>query len=133
MKTNETSSIELVERLKESASLAVNYIKDISPEAFSKDIMRQDTVSKRLENIGETANDLKKLHPEILEKHSNVPWGDIIGLRNRVVHDYQNVDHSMIYDTVKDDLPDLLKTLDNMKYSDEAEQFQISPTNPSAS
>lgn len=121
MKNDEYNFVELVLRLKESVHLAMTYIESVEPEMFSNDIMRQDAVCKRLENIGEIANNLKKLYPEVLEKHSSVPWREIIGLRNRAVHDYQNIDHDMIHEIAKNDLPVLLQTLNEMKFGDKIE------------
>ncbi len=44
----------------------------------------------------------------IFKKHSKIPWGALSGLRNRIVHDYGNVDLSVVYDTLKYDIPEML-------------------------
>lgn len=42
-----------------------------------------------------------------------IPWNSIYGLRNRIVHDYGNVDLGIIYETLKYDIPQLLEALSN--------------------
>ncbi len=54
---------------------------------------------------------MPKLSESFKLMHSAIPWRAIRGLRNRIVHEYGNVDISVIYDTVKNDIPALLKDL----------------------
>ena len=54
---------------------------------------------------------MPKLSESFKLLHSAIPWRAIRGLRNRLVHEYGNVDISVIYDTVKNDIPALLKDL----------------------
>ncbi len=44
-------------------------------------------------------------------KHGNIPWSALGGLRNRIVHDYGNVDLNIVYETLKNDIPELLEML----------------------
>ena len=44
-------------------------------------------------------------------EHTAIPWRAVKGLRNRIVHEYGNVDLSVVYDTVKNDLPVLLEDI----------------------
>ena len=44
-------------------------------------------------------------------RHSSVPWADIVGMRNRLVHAYYDVDLNRVWDTIKDDLPPLVTEL----------------------
>jgi len=79
----------------------------ISQEQFSSDEVLQDSMMFRLVQISENSS---RLTPEFKEKHSSVPWGDISGLRNRIVHDYGSVNMNIVYDTLKEDIP-FLKTV----------------------
>ena len=54
---------------------------------------------------------MPKLSESFKLMRSAIPWRAIRGLRNRIVHEYGNVDISVIYDTVKNDIPALLKDL----------------------
>ncbi len=80
----------------------------ISLEAFSADEVLLDSVMFRLIQISENSD---KLTEEFKTQNRFVPWRAIKGMRNRIVHDYGAVDVSVIYDTVKADLPELLKLL----------------------
>ena len=62
----------------------------------------------RLIQVQENA---KKLTDEFKQNRKNIPWTDIAGLRNRIVHDYGNVDLNIVYETLKNDIPDLLELL----------------------
>jgi len=64
---------------------------------------------KCVEIIGEAA---ARLGPEARSKHIHVPWAHIIGMRNRLVHNYFDVDLSLLWTTVVDDLPELVAMLD---------------------
>lgn len=54
----------------------------------------------------------KKLSEEYKHAHSNVQWRDIAGLRNYIVHDYGNVDLSILFSTLTSDIPDLIEELE---------------------
>lgn len=67
-----------------------------------------DSMLFRMIQISENS---KKLSDEFKQKHSLVPWNAVYGFRNRIVHDYGNVDLNIIYETLKNDIPDLLEVL----------------------
>ena len=62
----------------------------------------------RMIQISENA---KRLSEEYRELHGNIPWGAVYGMRNRIVHDYGNVDLNVVYETLKNDVPELLEML----------------------
>jgi len=68
-------------------------------------------IMKELEIIGEAA---AKVSAVTKEQFSGIPWQDIIGMRNRLVHGYFDVDSDRVWDTVAVDLPELLALLDNV-------------------
>jgi len=67
-----------------------------------------DSVMFRLIQISENSD---KLTDDFKTRHNNIPWRAIKGLRNRIVHEYGNVDLTIVYDTVKNDIPQLLAEL----------------------
>lgn len=69
------------------------------------------TVSK----IGEL---VKELTDETIDKYTNIPWNSIKGMRNRIVHDYDNVDLSVLWGTIKDSLPQLKDELKEILLSE---------------
>lgn len=72
-----------------------------------------DSMLFRLIQISES---VRKLDDDYKEKHPAIPWTAIYGLRNRIVHDYGNVDLGIVYATLKDDIPDLLKLMTESCY-----------------
>ncbi len=52
-------------------------------------------------------------YDDFKEAYSNIPWREMRGLRNRIVHGYGNIDISVIYDTVIEDIPKLMSELSN--------------------
>ncbi len=73
--------------------------------AFMQNMLVQDGVIRQLEIIGEAT---KRLTPDFRLRHSVIPWKDVAGMRDKLIHYYLGVDIDAVWDTVKKDLP-LLK------------------------
>ncbi|MCI5905464.1 MAG: DUF86 domain-containing protein [Oscillospiraceae bacterium] len=67
-----------------------------------------DSVMFRLIQVSENSD---KLTESFKEQHKEFPWRAMKGLRNRIVHEYGNVDMSVVYDTIQNDIPELLQNL----------------------
>ena len=65
-------------------------------------------VMKDIEIIGEAAN---KISPELRLGEPGIPWVDIVGMRNRLIHAYFDVDPEFVWKTVAEDLPPLVQDL----------------------
>ena len=78
------------------------HTEDMTRDKFQENEVLLDSVVFRLiqisENMDNVSNDYKERNPE-------VPWKDIKGFRNSLVHDYGNVNLKFIYDTIQMDLP----------------------------
>ncbi len=61
-------------------------------------------VVRSLEIIGEAAT---KLSNELKEKYSQVPWASMVGMRNKIIHEYMGVDYQVVWETIVSDLPQL--------------------------
>ena len=70
-----------------------------------------DSVMFRLIQIAENSD---KLTDAFKEQYKTIPWRAVKGLRNRIVHEYGNVDLSVVYDTVRNDIPELLHILEEI-------------------
>lgn len=64
-----------------------------------------------LEIVGEAANQVSEGYRE---RHPDVPWRKMIGLRNRLIHGYFDVNLDIVWDTVASDLPPLVKQLEDL-------------------
>ncbi len=85
------------------------YCKDVSVyDTFSSDPMRVESCVFNLSQIGELVS---KLDGSFTDKHSEIPWRALYGLRNRIVHDYEGVNIRLVWELITEDLPDLRRKL----------------------
>lgn len=78
------------------------YTKNFTFEEFAKDQKTIDAVVRNLSVIGEAA---KNIPEEVKSKHTSIPWDEIAGMRNKIIHEYFGVDEDILWKTVRDDLP----------------------------
>ena len=80
------------------------YIQDLNFEEFSEDLMIIDAVVRNLEIIGEATKNLSK---EIKILYPEIPWKEMAGMRNKVIHEYFGVNLKIVWKTIKGRLPEL--------------------------
>ena len=88
-----------------SARLVLTYVEGVRREEFLKDTRLQDSVIRRLGIIGEAAG---RLSPEFRERHSEIPWSAMTGMRNRMIHGYDDIDMDIVWNTSQESIPSLL-------------------------
>ena len=88
----------------DAANQIYEYIKDLDFESFIKSRLIQDAVIRELEIIGEASKNLTK---EILKENPTIPWKDIAGMRDKLIHGYMGVNLDDVWKTTKDDVPAL--------------------------
>ena len=88
------------------------YTKGISFTKFSKTPMIIDAVVRNFEVIGEAA---KNLSPKTKASVTEIPWEDITGMRNKIIHEYFGVDLEIIWETIRESLPVFKKAIAKMK------------------
>lgn len=91
-----------------AARKVVRYCEGVPWEEFETNEILQDAVLRKLGIIGEAA---RRVSEETRKAHPEIPWADIIGMRNRLIHDYTRVDLRRVWDTVTDDIPALIERL----------------------
>ncbi len=92
----------------DAAKLAIQYVQDIEKEAFFQDIKCQDSVIRRLEIIGEAA---RRVSLSTRAEIPDIPWMEMIGMRNMMIHEYDSVDLEIVWDTIQRDLPRVIVIL----------------------
>ncbi len=94
----------LLEDMLAAAQKIERYTSGIDQESFRQDEKTIDAVVRNLEVLGEVA---RQLPGDFLVQHPDVPWHQIAGLRNRIVHEYFGLDLELIWQVVQHDLPQL--------------------------
>ena len=89
----------------EAAKLAVSYLDGIAKDAFLLDTRCQDSVIRRIEIIGEAS---RRVSQQTRDDFPGIPWSEMVGMRNLMIHDYDDVDLEIVWDTVQCDLPRLI-------------------------
>jgi len=91
-----------------AARLAIEFTAGMDRSAFAKDAKTQSAVLHQLLVVGEA---VKRLSPEFRAAHPSTPWTLIAGMRDKLIHAYDEVDLEEVFNTVKRDIPDLLKAI----------------------
>jgi uncharacterized protein with HEPN domain len=84
------------------------YLKGADFKEFGENDMLFDAVIRELAVIGEAAN---RLSGDFREKHPDVPFAKIVGMRNFLIHEYLGVEAKTVWDTCKEKLPELKRQL----------------------
>jgi len=100
----------------EAAGEAVLFTRNRTRKDLDDDRMLTLSIVKSVELIGEAATRISK---EVRETHPEIPWTDIVAMRNRLIHVYFDIDLDRVWDTVTDDLPPLISALEKMVVSEE--------------
>lgn len=74
-------------------------------------VMILDSISMRLQVIGEQVKGIDKLEQQLFTRYPQVHWQNIMRLRDLISHHYQDIDHEMIFSICSNDLPALKSTL----------------------
>jgi uncharacterized protein with HEPN domain len=109
-----------------------NFTQEITKVEFEKDRKLHLSVVRLLEIIGEAASKVSpeiqseynqipwigeaasKVSPEIQSEYNQIPWYSIIGMRNRLIHGYLDIDLDIVWETIKTDIPDLINDLEKI-------------------
>src|SRR3989344_5343502 len=97
-----------LEDILESIERIERYIKDLKPMDFLESEVTQDGVMKRIEIIGEA---VKHLSNKTKDKYPEIPWKNIAGMRDVLIHEYAGVQVERVWRTAKNDLPPLKQVI----------------------
>ncbi len=105
------SASDLIGHIVQAAADACSYVDGLSKDDFLADKRTQQAVIMNLIIIGEAASKVMDVHAEFAQQHPEVPWRSMRGMRNRIAHGYFDIELNVVWNTVQEDLPALLKTL----------------------
>lgn len=97
--------------IRESCEAILAYVSDIDFDGFIKDRKTCSAVIREFEIIGEAT---KHLPSELTDRYPHIGWRDIKDFRNLLVHEYFGVDFEIVWNTIKEDLPQLNEVVKNI-------------------
>jgi uncharacterized protein with HEPN domain len=100
-----------VEDILGSIEKVQRYTQNLSFEEFCLDDMAIDAVIRNFGIIGEAA---RYITAAIQDRYPAIPWAKMRGMRNAVIHGYDEVNLSIVWSTIRDDLPPLMPLLQDM-------------------
>jgi uncharacterized protein with HEPN domain len=96
--------IEYIRHIQDECSYILSVSKSLSKDQFLDDETLKRAVIRSLEIIGEAT---KKIPADFRIKWSEIQWKNMAGMRDRLIHDYIGVNYSIIWDVVKNKIPEL--------------------------
>ena len=93
---------------------------NVTWEQFKDDDLIQNAVMRQIQIIGEAA---RKVSAQYQQEHTEIPWNKIIGMRNRLVHEYFNIIPRRVWDVVEKDIPELIRLIEPLVPPDDSSQF----------
>ena len=106
---SERTDVEFLADTKEAVLRVNEYTEKLTYEQFLKDKKTQDAVVRNIEIIGEAA---KNISEELKKKYPQIPWKDLAGARDKVIHHYFGVNFDILWNMIKLELPQVLSRLE---------------------
>jgi len=97
----------MLEASREAAAFALGRDR----ESLKRDRVLMLAAVRCIEIIGEAAS---RISLEVRLQHTQIPWADVVGMRNRLIHAYFDIDTDLVCDTLIDDLPRLIRDLEGI-------------------
>lgn len=101
----------------EAAQAALKFVQGKQQSDLQSDQMLLFAVVRAIEILGEAAN---KISEDVQTAHDSIPWRAMVGMRNRLVHAYFDVDTEMVWKTLQNEIPGLLAALQALLHKDQA-------------
>jgi len=87
------------------------YTKNLTAQDFNNSELIQDAVIRNIEIIGEAT---KKISKDLKSQYREIPWKEMSGMRDKLIHDYFGVDVDVVWKTVNEDIPYLKSLIENI-------------------
>ena len=97
--------------IRDAAVDAVSFVEGLGEVDFLKDKRTQNAVAMCLVRIGETVAKALKKYPTLRDEYPTFPWNEMKGFRNRIAHGYTDINFIVVWETVRDDLPNMIESV----------------------
>lgn len=101
----------IIEDILESIGKIMSYTVGMDYDSFLKDSKTREAVYRNFEVMGEAAN---RMPNEFIDKYSEIEWHKIISTRNIIIHSYDEIDDSIIWNIIQNSLPELQLKLEDL-------------------
>ena len=108
---NESRLSDYIDHIQQAAADAVGFVEGMAKDDFLTDKRTQQAVTMSLIIIGEAATKVMDGYAEFTQAHAEVPWRSMRNMRNRMAHGYFDINLDVVWETVQEWLPELLKQL----------------------
>ena len=105
MPRDETTLLDILN----AARLIQQFVVGMDQEAFASDEKTQSATLHQLSILGEA---VKRLSNEFRDAHDDLPWKMMAGMRDKLIHDYDSVDLSQVWQTIARDVPQVISVLE---------------------
>jgi len=96
--------LDYIEDISSAMDKAMDFVKNMSYEEFTRDDKTVYAVVRAIEIIGEA---VKNIPGNVRKNYPEIPWKDMAGMRNKVIHEYFGVKLNIVWRTVKEEIPPL--------------------------
>lgn len=100
-----------IQHMLDAAERIIVFTDNIPKKQFQEDERLHLAVIRLFEILGEAANNISD---DIREEYHDVPWREVAGVRNRLIHGYFDVDLNIIWQIIKEDIPPLISNLQSI-------------------
>ena len=100
------AALEYIRHIDDECMYILSVSNHLSMEAFLKNETLKRAIVRSLEIIGEAA---KKVPASFKEQHPAIQWKSMAGMRDRLIHDYIGVNYTIVWDVIKNKIPELYK------------------------
>jgi uncharacterized protein with HEPN domain len=100
-----------LDHMRQAATDACTYVEGLEKDDFLDDKRTQQAVTMSVIICGEAATKIMGSYTEFADRHPEIPWRNMRGMRNRIAHGYFDINLDIVWDTVQTALPQLLQKL----------------------